>query len=57
MYNKVHLPQKGVTAQTAHEEKRERTKMIFDVDVDYTFLHFMMVCRHKTDHKRTPGVI
>ena len=56
MYNKVHLPQKGVTAQTASQ--REGTKkIIFDVDVDYTFLHFMMVCRHKTDHKRTPGVI
>jgi hypothetical protein len=28
----------------------------FDVDYDF-FLHFMMVCRHKTDHKRTPGVL
>lgn len=24
MYNKVHLPQKGVTAQTAHEEKEQK---------------------------------
>lgn len=47
------------TIKSIYHKKVLHTENDSDVDVDYVyFLHFMMVCRHKTEIiKRTPGVI